>query len=82
MFANGSEYMMFIEENCCKCKKYMKNGEFNCKIEEHISIGDFTEIPFPKEVNVEKMTCSRFIDENKIVKRIKRPIKGQISLFK
>ena len=72
---------MFLHDNCEKCKRYMKNGEFTCKIEERMTLFDESTDEWPKEINIDKMKCSKFTDENKKIIRKRRQLKGQISLL-
>lgn len=52
LFANGSEYMMWMELNCYRCKKF---GEFMqdmevCAIDYHIGYAFITDGTIPHEI--------------------------------
>lgn len=55
MFSNGTEYMMWLEENCCQCKKYVTFEEATkentvCHVEDAIAVYACTEENWPEEV--------------------------------
>jgi hypothetical protein len=71
MFANGSEYDSFLEENCYKCKKFVYYDESTeenpvCEIEEAISLSTmFDKKSFIKDHLQENSKMSRY-DCNKM----------------
>ncbi len=53
-FCNGTEYELFMEKNCCRCKKYVswdeeESGQEPCPIEEKIGEAMWDSNAFPSE---------------------------------
>ena len=79
-FANGTHYIIFMEKNCFRCKRYInKKGEEICKLEEKMTV----DCEIPNQVNIEEMTCSMF--KENIIKpkevKIEKPMDGQITFM-
>jgi hypothetical protein len=52
LFANGSEYMMWMELNCYRCKKYDENNADVevCAIDYHVGYASITDGTIPHEI--------------------------------
>jgi hypothetical protein len=72
MFSNGTEYEIFLENNCYKCRRYFSyDDSFTqtddseapdcCAIEEMISAARFHDDIFP-EVAIKGSSCLMFIE--------------------
>lgn len=85
MFSNGTEYGLFLECNCFRCKKYNFEKP-RCAIDRKISECQFMDYKEAKahfpESSIIKGACQKFVDkkERKPVKQ-HRQLKGQLSVF-